>query len=134
MLYVRVVLCLCAFVCAHVAGWRLSAVLYGPQHPHQTRAQQTTNNNQQPTTNKQQTTNNATQPGRTGRAGAKGTAYSFFTAANGRLARDIVKVMAEASQEVPPALQQLASTAGGGGGGGGGFRGGGRGRGGGRRW
>lgn len=37
-------------------------------------------------------------PGRTGRAGATGTAYSFFTAANGRLAREIVKVMAEANQ------------------------------------
>jgi hypothetical protein len=48
--------------------------------------------------------------GRTGRAGAKGISYSFFTAANGRMARDIIKVMREASQVVPPALEQLAST------------------------
>lgn len=48
--------------------------------------------------------------GRTGRAGARGTAYSFFTAANGRLARDIIKVMREAGQVVPPALEQLAAT------------------------
>ena len=53
--------------------------------------------------------------GRTGRAGATGTSYSFFTAANGRLAREIIKVMSEANQEVPPALQQLAATSGGGG-------------------
>ncbi|GBG00184.1 ATP-dependent RNA helicase [Raphidocelis subcapitata] len=75
--------------------------------------------------------------GRTGRAGAVGDAYSFFTAANGRLARDIIKIMVEANQAVPPELQAVASTAvggppsfrgrgrGGGGGGGGG---------GGRRW
>jgi hypothetical protein len=48
--------------------------------------------------------------GRTGRAGAKGISYSFFTAANGRLARDIIKVMREANQVVPPALDQLAAT------------------------
>lgn len=48
--------------------------------------------------------------GRTGRAGAKGTSHSFFTAANGRLARDIIKVMREANQVVPPQLEQLAAT------------------------
>jgi ATP-dependent RNA helicase DDX5/DBP2 len=53
--------------------------------------------------------------GRTGRAGAKGTSYSFFTAANGRLARDIIKVMREANQVVPPALEQIAATSTGGG-------------------
>jgi ATP-dependent RNA helicase DDX5/DBP2 len=85
----------------------------------------------------------AHQPGRTGRAGATGTAYSFFTAANGRLARDIIKIMAEANQVVPPELQSIANTASGGppsfrgrgrggGGGGGGYGGGGGG--GGRRW
>eukprot|EP00775_Hariotina_reticulata_P011306 gene11306-11456_t len=72
--------------------------------------------------------------GRTGRAGARGTSYSFFTAANGRLARDIIKVLREANQVVPPQLEQLAATSSGGapsfrnrgyGGGGGG---------GGRRW
>lgn len=53
--------------------------------------------------------------GRTGRAGATGTSYSFFTAANGRLARDIIKIMREANQVVPPALDQLAMTSSGGG-------------------
>lgn len=53
--------------------------------------------------------------GRTGRAGATGTSYSFFTAANGRLARDIIKVLREANQVVPPALDQLAATSSGGG-------------------
>jgi ATP-dependent RNA helicase DDX5/DBP2 len=48
--------------------------------------------------------------GRTGRAGAKGISYSFFTAANGRMARDIIKVMREANQVVPPQLEQLAAT------------------------
>ena len=33
--------------------------------------------------------------GRTGRAGAKGTAYSFFTAANGRFARELVSILQE---------------------------------------
>jgi len=69
--------------------------------------------------------------GRTGRAGARGTSYSFFTPSNGRMARDIIKVMQEANQGVPPQLQQLAATAvggapsfrsrGRGGGGGGGY-------------
>jgi hypothetical protein len=54
--------------------------------------------------------------GRTGRAGAKGTSYSFFTPANGRLARDIIKVLREANQVVPPALEQISATSVGGGG------------------
>jgi hypothetical protein len=49
--------------------------------------------------------------GRTGRAGAKGIAYSFFTPGNGRLAREIIKIMQEANQVVPAPLQQLASSA-----------------------
>jgi ATP-dependent RNA helicase DDX5/DBP2 len=72
--------------------------------------------------------------GRTGRAGAKGTSYSFFTAANGRMARDIIKVLREANQVVPPQLEQLSATSSGSGpsfrsrgyGGGGGRGGGGR--------
>lgn len=52
--------------------------------------------------------------GRTGRAGATGTSYSFFTAANGRLAKDIMKVMREANQEVPAQLEALAATSSGG--------------------
>lgn len=52
--------------------------------------------------------------GRTGRAGATGTSYSFFTAANGRLAKDIIKVMREANQVVPAQLEALAATSSGG--------------------
>lgn len=82
--------------------------------------------------------------GRTGRAGAKGTAYSYFTPdqsselsrpvfvdprANvpaAELARDLVKILSDAKQPVPPQLQELTSYGGGGGGGrGGGYRGGG---------
>jgi len=65
--------------------------------------------------------------GRTGRAGNKGTSYAFFTGANSKSARDLVKVMREANQEIVPELAQMAQY---GGGGGGGFRS--RGRGGGR--
>lgn len=51
--------------------------------------------------------------GRTGRAGAKGVAYSFFTAADARLAGQIVSVLQEAHQVVPPELAQFASVSGG---------------------
>ncbi|KAM0748600.1 hypothetical protein T439DRAFT_68370 [Meredithblackwellia eburnea MCA 4105] len=73
--------------------------------------------------------------GRTGRAGAKGTAYSFFTPDNAKLSRDLVKILRDAKQPVPPQLDDMARFHSGGGGGGGG-RGGGRGGrgGGGRRW
>ncbi|KAL8280179.1 hypothetical protein RQP46_007509 [Phenoliferia psychrophenolica] len=71
--------------------------------------------------------------GRTARAGAKGTAYAFVTPQNGRIAKDLVKILYDAKQPVPRELEELASY-GGGGGGGGGYRGGGRGGGGGRRW
>ncbi|EFJ43482.1 DEAD-box RNA helicase, ATP-dependent [Volvox carteri f. nagariensis] len=57
--------------------------------------------------------------GRTGRAGAHGTAYSFFTGADARLARQVVEVMQEAGQQPPPELLQMTHL---GGGGGGGFR------------
>ena len=56
--------------------------------------------------------------GRTGRAGASGAAYSFFTSANGRMAKEIVKILEEAQQPVPPELRTYAMTSGGGGGGG----------------
>ena len=51
--------------------------------------------------------------GRTGRAGAVGTAVSFFTCDFGasdkvRLARALVKVIQEAGQEPPEALRKLA--------------------------
>jgi len=79
--------------------------------------------------------------GRTGRAGATGTAYGYFDPGkDSKLARDLLKILVDAKQQVPPELEQLASYGGGGGGrGGGGYRGrGGGGRGGGfgggRRW
>ena len=58
--------------------------------------------------------------GRTGRAGEKGVSVSFFTDKHARLAGDIVKLLQEAGQPVPPQLMQMSSFRGGGGGGGGG--------------
>jgi len=64
--------------------------------------------------------------GRTGRAGAKGTAISFFTEKTARLARELVQIMREAKQHVSPELEALAGSSGKGGSGkyygGGGFR------------
>ncbi|KAJ2897637.1 ATP-dependent RNA helicase dbp2 [Coemansia aciculifera] len=75
--------------------------------------------------------------GRTGRAGASGTAITFFTTENSRSSKDLASILAEANQEVPPQLDEMArySRRGGGRGGarggrGGGFGGGSRGRGG----
>jgi len=48
--------------------------------------------------------------GRTGRAGATGTAYSFFTPENGRMAKELVGLMREAGSQVPPALDEMART------------------------
>lgn len=66
------------------------------------------------------------QIGRTGRAGRKGVAITFFTSENSKSARDLVGILREANQEVPPELQDMVRYSGGGGGG---FRGRGRGRG-----
>ncbi|KAI9328913.1 hypothetical protein DFJ73DRAFT_606844, partial [Zopfochytrium polystomum] len=64
--------------------------------------------------------------GRTGRAGATGTAYSFFTTENAKLARELVKILEEAKQEVPNQLRDFTFGGyGGGGGSGGRWRGGG---------
>ena len=49
--------------------------------------------------------------GRTGRAGAKGLAVSFFTAANARLGKDLIGILTEAGQKVPPELIDMAATA-----------------------
>ena len=69
--------------------------------------------------------------GRTGRAGKKGTAISFFVGQkNGRMARELVEILQRTSQNIPPELMALSSFSGGGGGG----RGGSGGRGGGRRY
>merc|ERR1712151_584478 len=56
--------------------------------------------------------------GRTGRAGALGSSYSFFTSDRFRLAKDLIGVLEEARQPVPEELQKLADGGGYGGGGG----------------
>jgi ATP-dependent RNA helicase DDX5/DBP2 len=74
--------------------------------------------------------------GRTGRAGAKGTAITFFTTENSKQARDLVTILTEAKQQIDPRLAEMVRYSGGGGHGRGGYgrwgggRGGGRGRGG----
>ena len=82
--------------------------------------------------------------GRTGRAGANGTAITLFTtdskfllkgslarianlATDQKQARDLIAVLTEAKQQIDPRLMEMARYGGGGGGGrygGGGFRGG----------
>jgi len=52
--------------------------------------------------------------GRTGRAGAKGTAISFFTDKHSRMAPDLVKLLVDAKQDVPPALDAMCHRGGGG--------------------
>eukprot|EP00249_Psilotum_nudum_P007624 c20704_g2_i1 orf=393-869(-) len=54
--------------------------------------------------------------GRTGRAGAKGMAYTFFTAASARLARELIAVLKEAGQVIKPELHAMAGSSFGGGG------------------
>ncbi|TKY60303.1 DEAD-box ATP-dependent RNA helicase 5 [Spatholobus suberectus] len=48
--------------------------------------------------------------GRTGRAGKKGVAYTFFTQQNKGLAGELVNVLREAGQIVPDALLKFFST------------------------
>jgi superfamily II DNA/RNA helicase len=48
--------------------------------------------------------------GRTGRIDKKGTAYTFFTWANGKYAKDLVKVLEEANQTVPRELYELVEA------------------------
>jgi ATP-dependent RNA helicase DDX5/DBP2 len=71
--------------------------------------------------------------GRTGRAGATGTSYSFFTQDKSRMARELVDILREANQNIPAELQQMCGRGGGGGygkgGGKGGRKGGGKGQG-----
>eukprot|EP00939_MAST-03C_sp_MAST-3C-sp1_P001271 g1271.t1 len=77
--------------------------------------------------------------GRTGRAGAKGVAYTLFTRGDRKSANDLVKLLEHAKQDVPSELNALRMSNRGGGGrrggwGGRGRRGRGRGRGRGRRY
>ncbi|KAG9396973.1 DEAD/DEAH box helicase [Carpediemonas membranifera] len=51
--------------------------------------------------------------GRTGRAGQRGTAISFFNDASARLAGPIINVLREANQPVPDQLSQMKSSGGG---------------------
>lgn len=45
--------------------------------------------------------------GRTGRAGAKGTAYTFLTAANARFAKELINILKEAGQTVSSELAAM---------------------------
>lgn len=46
--------------------------------------------------------------GRTGRSDNKGTSYAFFTENNARQAQDLINVLQEAKQEIPPKLEEMA--------------------------
>uniref|UniRef100_A0A7I4ABJ9 RNA helicase n=1 Tax=Physcomitrium patens TaxID=3218 RepID=A0A7I4ABJ9_PHYPA len=51
--------------------------------------------------------------GRTGRAGATGLAYTFFSEQDGKYAKELIKVLEGANQKVPPELKDIASRGGG---------------------
>lgn len=46
--------------------------------------------------------------GRTGRAGAKGEAYTFFTDDENKMARKLIEVLKQTNQEIPFELEQRA--------------------------
>ena len=46
--------------------------------------------------------------GRSGRAGAKGLSISFFTDKSAKMARDLIDLLKQAGQEVPPELQNFS--------------------------
>ncbi|KAI5003003.1 DEAD-box ATP-dependent RNA helicase 30 [Hordeum vulgare subsp. vulgare] len=50
--------------------------------------------------------------GRTGRAGATGMAFTFFTHSNSKYSRNLVKILREAGQVVNPALEAMSKSAG----------------------
>ena len=50
--------------------------------------------------------------GRTGRAGATGMAFTFFTHSNAKYSRNLVKILREAGQVVNPALETMSKSAG----------------------
>ena len=51
----------------------------------------------------------------TGRAGAKGLAVSFFTDKASKMASELMVILREAGQDVPPQLETMRSFGGGGG-------------------
>jgi len=50
--------------------------------------------------------------GRTGRAGESGVSYTFFTPENSKRARELIKILELAGQEVPPQLFVMSSRGG----------------------
>lgn len=48
--------------------------------------------------------------GRTGRASNTGTAYTFFTPGNCNKAKDLLSVLREANQDIPPALLEFQNA------------------------
>jgi ATP-dependent RNA helicase DDX5/DBP2 len=46
--------------------------------------------------------------GRSGRAGAKGCAISFFTSKQGRMARELTKILQESGNKIPPELDGMS--------------------------
>ncbi|CAM9104319.1 unnamed protein product [Discosporangium mesarthrocarpum] len=54
--------------------------------------------------------------GRCGRAGAKGTAVSFFGTKNAKNARELIKILDESGNNIPPDLNKMMMMGGGGGG------------------
>eukprot|EP01090_Pellita_catalonica_P018829 TRINITY_DN6202_c0_g1_i1.p1 TRINITY_DN6202_c0_g1~~TRINITY_DN6202_c0_g1_i1.p1 ORF type:complete len:654 (-),score=71.54 TRINITY_DN6202_c0_g1_i1:852-2786(-) len=50
--------------------------------------------------------------GRTGRAGTEGTALSFFTPSNYKLAKPLVKILTQSNQKIPEQLHQYAAMGG----------------------
>lgn len=51
--------------------------------------------------------------GRTGRAGATGLAFTFFSENDGKYAKPLIKILEEAKQEVSPELREMAGQGGG---------------------
>lgn len=48
--------------------------------------------------------------GRTGRAGQRGTAITYMTTSDSRMAADIIKIVKDAAQAVPDALNEMESA------------------------
>lgn len=46
----------------------------------------------------------------------QGTAYTYFTTDNAKMARELINILKESNNEVPPELQEMAMYSGGGGG------------------